>query len=114
MNPHAGQPFTDTDDEIAAHLEDVSIPTLLVSLVHLTGDPSWIRGEIRPTGLMLNEYQTIGMSEQEYVRWNERCDGCDRHFPNSDGLLYCNAMRTLDQSYVCITFAACLDCLAKP
>jgi 4-hydroxyacetophenone monooxygenase len=47
-NPHAGEPFTDGDDAIAAALTDVSIPALLCSLVHMTGDPEWIRGELRP------------------------------------------------------------------
>jgi 4-hydroxyacetophenone monooxygenase len=47
-NPHAGEPFADDDATIAAHLQDVSIPALLCSLVHMTGDPSWIRGELRP------------------------------------------------------------------
>ena len=56
-NPHAGLPFTDDDATIAAALEDVSIPALMCSMVHLTGDPAWIRGDIRPTGLFLNEYQ---------------------------------------------------------
>ena len=47
-NPHAGEPFTDDDAAIAAALEDVCVPALLCSLVHLTGDPSWIRGDLRP------------------------------------------------------------------
>src|SRR3954447_5724023 len=42
-NPHVGAPFTDDDAAIAAALEDVSVPILLCSLVHMTGDPSWIR-----------------------------------------------------------------------
>jgi len=42
-NRHAGEPFTDDDAHIARALEDVSIPVLLCSLVHMTGDPSWIR-----------------------------------------------------------------------
>jgi 4-hydroxyacetophenone monooxygenase len=42
-NPHAGEPFVDDDATIAATLEDVSAPALLCSLVHMTGDPSWIR-----------------------------------------------------------------------
>jgi 4-hydroxyacetophenone monooxygenase len=42
-NPHAGAPFVDDDAAIAAALEDVSVPALLCSLVHMTGDPSWIR-----------------------------------------------------------------------
>lgn len=47
-NPHAGRPFTDDDATIAGHLEDASVPALLCSLVHMTGDPSWIRGPWRP------------------------------------------------------------------
>src|SRR4029453_1270265 len=42
-NPHVGAPFTDDDAAIVAALEDVSVPVLLCSLVHMTGDPSWIR-----------------------------------------------------------------------
>ncbi len=56
-NPHAGRPFDDDDAAIAAALEDVSVPALLCSLVHITGDPSWVRGDLRPQGAMLNEYQ---------------------------------------------------------
>ena len=56
-NPHAGIPFDTSDDEIAEALLDVSIPTLMLSLVHLSGDPSFIRGRIKPAGLFLNEIQ---------------------------------------------------------
>src|SRR4029453_18442959 len=61
-NIHAGLPITDDDAAIAAALEDASIPTLVLSLVHIPGDPSWIRGELRPQGLFLNEVQGF-MSE---------------------------------------------------
>ena len=56
-NPHAGAPFDDDDAAIAAALEDVSIPALLCSLVHMTGDPAWVRSELRPQGAMINEHQ---------------------------------------------------------
>jgi 4-hydroxyacetophenone monooxygenase len=56
-NPHAGVPFTDDDATIAAMLEDVSVPALMCAMVHVTGDPEWVRGDIRPQGLFLNEYQ---------------------------------------------------------
>ena len=56
-NPHAGLPIHDDDAAIARMLEDVSIPTLMLSLVHMTGDPKWIRGAIKPQGLFLNEVQ---------------------------------------------------------
>ena len=36
---HAGQPILDDDATIARMLEDVSIPTLLLSMVHMTGSP---------------------------------------------------------------------------
>ncbi len=54
---HAGTVITDDDDTIAAALADVSVPTLLMSMVHITGDPSWIRGEDIPVGVYLNEVQ---------------------------------------------------------
>jgi 4-hydroxyacetophenone monooxygenase len=63
-NPHAGQLFTTSDEEIAEALLDVSIPTLMLSLVHMSGDPSLIRGELRPAGLFLNEVQGY-MSEED-------------------------------------------------
>jgi 4-hydroxyacetophenone monooxygenase len=62
-SPHAGEPITDDDAAIAAALEDVSIPALMLSMVHMTGDPSIIRGELGPQGLFLNEVQGF-MSEE--------------------------------------------------
>jgi 4-hydroxyacetophenone monooxygenase len=49
-----------TDGQLAAYLEDVSVPALLASCVHL-GTPEQRRtildGPLRPAGAMLNEYQ---------------------------------------------------------
>jgi 4-hydroxyacetophenone monooxygenase len=53
----AGEPVTDDDATIAAALEDLSVPALLMSMVHMTGDPSWIRGDDVPAGIYLNEVQ---------------------------------------------------------
>ena len=63
-NPFAGEPFDDSDEAIAAALEDVSIPTLMLSLVHMTGDMDVIRGRLRPQGLVINEVQGF-MSEED-------------------------------------------------
>lgn len=63
---HVGQPFTTPDADIAAALEQVSIPTLLLSLVHITGDPRYIR-EFKQAGLFLNEVQGF-MSEEDKAR----------------------------------------------
>jgi 4-hydroxyacetophenone monooxygenase len=51
------QPISDADKVIEQALADVSVPALMCSMVHLTGDPSWIRGDIKPAGIYLNEYQ---------------------------------------------------------
>ena len=68
-NPHAGEPLTDDDATIAAALEDVSIPALLCSLVHMTGDPSWIRGDIRPRFANSLDFQSgISADKQAEVR----------------------------------------------
>ena len=62
-NPHAGRPIEPevTDAEIAAALEDASVPTLLMACVHLSEDEAQRRtildGPVRPAGLFLNEYQ---------------------------------------------------------
>jgi 4-hydroxyacetophenone monooxygenase len=63
-NPHAGQPFSDDDAAIAQALEDVSIPALLSSLVHMTGDPAWVRGPHRPKYASPVDFQG-GMSEAD-------------------------------------------------
>ena len=67
-NPHAGQAFTDSDDEIAAALNDVSVPALLLSCVHMTDDEAVRRdildGPLRPAGIFLNEVQGF-MSEDD-------------------------------------------------
>jgi len=57
-NPHAGECFEDSDEAIAAALEEVSVPALLCSLVHMTGDPSWIRGDVRPRVAIASEFQS--------------------------------------------------------
>ena len=49
--------ITDDDEAIARALEDVSIPTLLMSMVHMSGDPSILRSGPRPVGIYLNEVQ---------------------------------------------------------
>ena len=65
-NRYAGEPFTTTDSEIAAALEQVSIPTLLLSCVHITGDPRFIR-DFRQNGIFLNEIQGF-ISEEDKAR----------------------------------------------
>jgi 4-hydroxyacetophenone monooxygenase len=64
-NPHAGAPFDTSDEDIAAALQDVSIPTLMLSMVHMTGDPSIIRGDLRPVASFLNEVQGFMSTEDK-------------------------------------------------
>jgi 4-hydroxyacetophenone monooxygenase len=68
-NPHAGEPFDDDDSIITTALDDVSIPALLCSLVHMTGETSWIRGDVRPRAAVSLDIQSgIPPDEQEDVR----------------------------------------------
>jgi 4-hydroxyacetophenone monooxygenase len=70
-NRFAGQPFDDGDEAIAAALEEVSVPALLASLVHMTGDPSWVRGDIQPNVGMSLDIQG-GMSEEDMAEVRRR------------------------------------------
>lgn len=94
-NPHAAEPFTDDDQTIAAALEDVSVPALMCSLVHMTGDPSWIRGAIRPrVALSLDIQSGIPADDRAEVRRLAlpairayRDGGCVPHEPSRELLL---------------------------
>lgn len=63
---HAGQRFCTPTSEIGAALQQVSVPTLLLSMVHITGDPVFIR-DFAQAGLFLNEVQGF-MSEEDKAR----------------------------------------------
>ena len=52
------------DAQIASALEDASIPTLMMSMIHMRGDASLLDGDIRPAGAYINEYQGY-MSEED-------------------------------------------------
>jgi 4-hydroxyacetophenone monooxygenase len=56
-NPHAGIPFDDPDDVVAAALADVSVPALCCTLVHITGDMAWVRDVTLPKLATSGEYQ---------------------------------------------------------
>ncbi len=57
--------ITDDDQTIADALEDVSVPALMMSMVHMTGDPSILRGSHRPAGVYLNEVQGFMSPEDQ-------------------------------------------------
>ena len=52
-NRHAGEPFTTSDADITAALKDLSVPALLLSCVHMSGDASLLDGPLRPAGIFL-------------------------------------------------------------
>ena len=83
---HAGQPIVDDADTIAAALGEVCIPALMCSMVHLTGDPAWIRGDIRPQGIFLNEYQGF-MPDEMRAEARTRALGAIIEFRDSGGVL---------------------------
>ena len=66
MSGTAQSSFSIPDDDalIARALEDASIPTLMMSMIHMSGDASLLDGTIRPAGVFINEYQGY-MSEED-------------------------------------------------
>ncbi|MCB1843124.1 MAG: SidA/IucD/PvdA family monooxygenase [Halioglobus sp.] len=66
MSQGKEQRFTLPQDDaaIARALEDASIPTLMMSMLHMSGDASLLDGLIRPAGVYINEYQGY-MSEED-------------------------------------------------
>jgi len=70
-NRFAGVPFEDSDEAIARALEDVSVPALMCALVHMSGDPSWVRGGIQPNVAMSLDIQG-GMSKGERAEVRRR------------------------------------------
>ena len=101
-NPHAGRPIGPevTDADIAAALEDLSVPALLMACVHLCEDDAQRRaildGPVRPQGLFLNEYQGFMTPEDQAAgralaldvirAWRDR--GCPEPEPLPPGLLH--------------------------
>jgi 4-hydroxyacetophenone monooxygenase len=61
------EPIRESDAEIARALESASIPTLTMSMVHMTGDTSWLDGPVRPQKAVLGEVQGF-LSEEEKAR----------------------------------------------
>jgi len=65
VNPLGWEAITEDDEAIAAALEDVSVPALMMSMVHMAGDPSILRGQLRPAGIYLNEVQGFMSPEDQ-------------------------------------------------
>ena len=55
------------DDFLAKVLEDASIPTLLMAMVHITGDTSLLDGPIRPKPPLIGEVQGFLSPEEQAV-----------------------------------------------
>lgn len=65
----AGLPFVDDDATLAHHIADLSVPTLMLSMVHMAGDISVLDGLPLPAGIYLNEVQGfMSDADQQIVR----------------------------------------------
>lgn len=62
--PTRCEPIVEDDAAIAAALEHASAPTLMMSIVHLTGDTALLRGALRPGAAMMGEVDG-GMSAED-------------------------------------------------
>lgn len=100
-NPHSGRPFTAaefSDEQIAAALEDLSVPALLVSCVHMSRPEdreAILASDLRPQGSFLNEYQGFmdpqaqrearSFALRVVTEWRDR--GCPEPDPISPAML---------------------------
>ena len=55
---------TASDETIAAAVAEASIPTLMLSMIHMSGDEGILAGPIKPLGIYINEFQGY-MSEED-------------------------------------------------
>jgi 4-hydroxyacetophenone monooxygenase len=63
------QPITEDDAAIEAALEEANIPTLMVALVHLTGDTSLLRSGIHPQASLFGDAQGgISLEDQASMK----------------------------------------------
>ena len=53
----AGIGIHDDDATIAAALAEASIPCLIMSMIHMSGDATILDGDIKPLGVYINEFQ---------------------------------------------------------
>ena len=58
------EPVADDDDAVERALAGANVLALVASVVHLTGDPSILRGPIRPRRFVFNEFAG-GLTEDE-------------------------------------------------
>jgi len=61
------KPITETDADIEAALEQAHTPSLMLALVHLTGDMSLLRGDIRPEMSFLGDPEA-GITPEQRAR----------------------------------------------
>jgi 4-hydroxyacetophenone monooxygenase len=61
---HSALPITEDDAAIREALESASIPTLMMSLIHLTGDAGLLDGPIRPGRAIMGDVQA-GLSDEQ-------------------------------------------------
>ncbi len=69
--PAVAAPITEDDTFIAEALRSASVPTLMMSLIHLTGDTSLLDGSIRPRAAMLGDVQG-SMPDEEKAEVRQR------------------------------------------
>jgi 4-hydroxyacetophenone monooxygenase len=64
MRRPADEPITESDEFIADALRHASVPTLMMSLIHLTGDTSLLHGAIRPGATVMGDVDG-GMTDED-------------------------------------------------
>jgi len=75
-----------TDEELRDALESAHLPTLIMTLVHLTGDRSLLRDDLRPAGPSISD-ASAGLNEAQQKEIRERAFSLLREFRDGGGIL---------------------------
>ena len=79
-------PITDEDETIRKALEEAHVPSLMLALVHLTGDLELIRGDIKPASSFFGDPQG-DISEADQARVRARAFDVIKAYRDGDGRL---------------------------
>ncbi|HKI75412.1 MAG TPA: NAD(P)-binding protein, partial [Pseudomonadales bacterium] len=80
------QPITADDSTIEAALVEANIPALMCALVHLTGDASIVKGDVRPDNSFMGDPQG-GISPEMQAQVRARALDALKHWRDGDGKL---------------------------
>ena len=105
-NPHTGEPFDTSTRRSSRRCFDVRVPTPLLSMVHMSGDPELSEVRRRTPGLFLNEVQGY-MTEEDKDEARAIALDVIRDYPRRGCPTRAGPRRTLHEMMTCWSARTC-------